>query len=1003
LLHLLPVLLLIGFASAANIDGQVFDSNTGEPVARANIFALGFSAETADSLFFRTVSNDGGKFSFENLPAGKYFLSCQHPDYKKTDLDGFELSEGDIKEVLFRLEPSTRPEYPSVTGHVYSTPPLLPAFIPIKDAVVYIKGRQAEEKTTTDESGQFWFTNLPPGKYLIWAEARGHLPMDVPDTIDIIDNTKVIRHNFNLIPEDQTQPVYLVGAVYDATVNTPDYPVYPAQITLTFHHPLIYAPVDTVSISVTNNPDGSFAIRNLIPAIYDVRCTARGYHTEYIKDLDLRNGPEKIIIYMKKQVDPPENYIGGRVLNGEDNTPIQSATVHLASLGATDQAYTSYSDARGYYHFKSIIPGKYELRAIARGFYPSRVETIAIRENTVIRDKDIYLKPLEPSNLATMYGHVYNGLFSSLKPVYPACISLFTFNSAGDSVAYHTKNNPDGSYKIPNIIPGKYSVRVSAKGFQPHIIRDFPIRPPEVKQDFMLLPVVQTEKGWITGTVKFDDSNIPVVGARLQFMSKNEVYYRAITGRDGHYKAQLPVDRYYVSCVYQRDDNSYYYQEYYDDAHSLSDATPVMVYPLEETSGIDFGIPYPVPPNGVIISGIVTDHQGNPLKEALVRAVQINPPFYWRDNLNVYQVWTDDQGRYKLRINFDIHTFVNIAYGFIVSAEKPGYKLEFYDEKPAPYLADILWTSHGTIFTDIDFTLDPANLPNSISGTVAGEDGTPIAHTFVIAANANTGQIHFTFADRSGGYTLNALPAGYYYILFTAPGHLPEYYDGAFTWEEATPVLAHGTVTGIDAELTRFRWQLRNGTLAGVINNYEGDPLQGALVCIRNMNGEMVNYGLTDEAGSYSVIGLDNGLFQVTVSKVNYATASEWIEFDSSVSDLSMLNLTLDGSATDLPDPGQGTSAIPTTTELQPNYPNPFNPETRIQFGIPAAQTVKLAIYDILGRKIKELINGTLPAGTHAVTWNGTSKSGQKVSSGIYFYVLVTQEQQLVRKMILNK
>ena len=116
-----------------------------------------------------------------------------------------------------------------------------------------------------------------------------------------------------------------------------------------------------------------------------------------------------------------------------------------------------------------------------------------------------------------------------------------------------------------------------------------------------------------------------------------------------------------------------------------------------------------------------------------------------------------------------------------------------------------------------------------------------------------------------------------------------------------------------------------------------------------------------------------------------------------------MLNLTLDAVTTDLPDPDQGTAAIPTTTELQPNYPNPFNPETRIQFGIPEAQSVKIAIYDILGRKINELVNETLPAGTHTVTWNGTSETGQKVSSGIYFYVLVTQDQQLVRKMILNK
>ncbi len=377
--------------------------------------------------------------------------------------------------------------------------------------------------------------------------------------------------------------------------------------------------------------------------------------------MDLRNGPEKVIIYMKKQVVPPENYFGGQVINGEDNSPIQSATVHLASLGPTDHAYTSYSDARGYYHFKSILPGKYELRAIARGFYPSRVDTVGIREDTIVKDHNIYLKPLEPSNLVTMHGFVYNGLFSSLQPVYPACISLFGNDATGDSIVYHTQNNPDGSYKIANIIPGRYTVRCSSKGFIPQVIRDFPLVAPEVEQNFMLLPQVHPEKGWISGVVKFDDSNIPVAGATLQFMSENEVYYRAVTGKDGQYKAYLPVDQYYVSCVYQRGDSSYYYQEYYDDAHSLADATPVMVYPQEVTGGIDFGIPYPVPPNGVIITGVVTDDSGNPLKEALVRAVQINPPFYFSEHMDVHQVWTDDQGRYKLLIGFDRYYFANYS------------------------------------------------------------------------------------------------------------------------------------------------------------------------------------------------------------------------------------------------------------------------------------------------------------------------------------------------------
>ncbi len=246
LLHFLLILFLVGFSQAATINGQVTDSLSGVPVTGAKITAVGFTSDTADSLLFMAKSNDDGKFTLENLPAGKYYLMCQHPDYFKSNYQEIGLEEGDVKRVLFLLEPFTGIKKPAVKGFVYSAPPMLPALIPIEDAVVYIKGRQVEDKTSTSSDGAYWFESLPPGKYLIWAEARGHLAMEHPDTIEIKDSDQILRHNFHLIPEDQSTPVYLVGGVYDATVNTPDYPCLPCKNYTHFKHPLVYAPVDTV-------------------------------------------------------------------------------------------------------------------------------------------------------------------------------------------------------------------------------------------------------------------------------------------------------------------------------------------------------------------------------------------------------------------------------------------------------------------------------------------------------------------------------------------------------------------------------------------------------------------------------------------------------------------------------------------------------------------------------------------------------------------------------------
>jgi hypothetical protein len=73
---------------------------------------------------------------------------------------------------------------------------------------------------------------------------------------------------------------------------------------------------------------------------------------------------------------------------------------------------------------------------------------------------------------------------------------------------------------------------------------------------------------------------------------------------------------------------------------------------------------------------------------------------------------------------------------------------------------------------------------------------------------------------------------------------------------------------------------------------------------------------------------------------------------------------------------------IPKTYSLSQNYPNPYNPSTTIQYGLPARSSVRLIIYNILGQVVKELINTEQQAGIQSVVWNAN------VSSGLYFYRL---------------
>jgi immune inhibitor A len=95
--------------------------------------------------------------------------------------------------------------------------------------------------------------------------------------------------------------------------------------------------------------------------------------------------------------------------------------------------------------------------------------------------------------------------------------------------------------------------------------------------------------------------------------------------------------------------------------------------------------------------------------------------------------------------------------------------------------------------------------------------------------------------------------------------------------------------------------------------------------------------------------------------------------------------------------------AVPNSFELGQNFPNPFNPETRIRFNLPKRSHAILTVYNVLGEKVDELANGELPAGTHEFIWKPELGSGQSHSSGVYFYRLVADEITLTRKMLLIK
>jgi len=96
-------------------------------------------------------------------------------------------------------------------------------------------------------------------------------------------------------------------------------------------------------------------------------------------------------------------------------------------------------------------------------------------------------------------------------------------------------------------------------------------------------------------------------------------------------------------------------------------------------------------------------------------------------------------------------------------------------------------------------------------------------------------------------------------------------------------------------------------------------------------------------------------------------------------------------------------SFAPEQFSLHQNYPNPFNPVTTLRYDLPENSLVNITIYDMMGRKVKTLLNQTQDAGYKSLIWDATNDYGKPLSAGIYLYQIQAGEYISTKKMVLLK
>jgi hypothetical protein len=94
---------------------------------------------------------------------------------------------------------------------------------------------------------------------------------------------------------------------------------------------------------------------------------------------------------------------------------------------------------------------------------------------------------------------------------------------------------------------------------------------------------------------------------------------------------------------------------------------------------------------------------------------------------------------------------------------------------------------------------------------------------------------------------------------------------------------------------------------------------------------------------------------------------------------------------------------MPTSFAVSQNYPNPFNASTVIRYSLPENAKVKIEIFNILGQKVRTLVDEFQTAGYKTIQWNGTNAGNQTVASGVYFYKIDMGKRSEVKQMTMLK
>jgi hypothetical protein len=219
-------------------------------------------------------------------------------------------------------------------------------------------------------------------------------------------------------------------------------------------------------------------------------------------------------------------------------------------------------------------------------------------------------------------------------------------------------------------------------------------------------------------------------------------------------------------------------------------------------------------------------------------------------------------------------------------------------------------------------------------------------------------------------------------------------------WFEATPGTYYYAVRSNHTNGVQSNARFSESLEKGAVQEYNldftvdlgGAPADGAEITLINQNGlEEYTYDQIVTNGEAEIEDVAIGFYALTVELEGTPTYNDTLLIDQNMN-IEIILVDNNNDASEV-----------YNTSLIGNYPNPFNPTTNISFSLANDSAVKIDVYNIKGQLIKTVANAEYEAGLHKITWNGKDTNGKKVSSGMYFYKLSTNNYTRVKKMLMLK